>query len=55
MNKKEHYFAKVGEYKARFRKLADEEIRQRLDNHGENLFKEARVALREILEERKKK
>ncbi|WMW80075.1 hypothetical protein RF679_15685 [Undibacterium cyanobacteriorum] len=50
MPKQEKYFAKVEEFKVRFRLLATEEIRRR-QSQG-SLVKEAAVAYREILKER---
>ncbi len=49
MGKREKHFEKVAEYKARFQSSSTEEIRRRL-SFG-SLIKEARIALREILQE----
>ena len=43
-------FEKVGEYKARFRRLSSGELRRRLAFGG--LIKEAAIAMRELLQER---
>jgi len=50
MGKREKHFEKVAEYKARFQSSSTEEIRRRL-SFG-SLIKEARIALREIFQER---
>ncbi len=50
MNKKEKYFQKINEHKEKFRELSSDKIRKRL-NMG-NLYKEAAIAYRELLEER---
>ncbi len=52
MRKREHYFQKVEEYKQRFRSLSTEAIKYRLNEFGGVLYKEARIALRQLLEER---
>jgi len=52
MNSKKpvRYFEKIADYKERFRKLTTEAIQLRLTEP--TLYKEARIALREVLEER---
>lgn len=50
MGKRDKYFEKISEYKARFEKLPTEKIREML-SHGK-LIKEAAIAYREILDER---
>lgn len=50
MGKREQDFQKIAEYKARFQSLSTEVIRLRLSSHS--LYKEAAIALRELLEER---
>jgi hypothetical protein len=50
MNKQAQYFAKVAEYKERFRQLPTAVLRARLA--GGSLYKEAQVALREVIAER---
>ncbi len=52
MGKRHRHFEKVAEYKERFRQLSTEMIRTRLNNFGTSLYKEAAIALRELLEER---
>ncbi|MEH1940550.1 MAG: hypothetical protein V7L01_10080 [Nostoc sp.] len=52
MSKQEQYFRKILEYKERFRKLPTEKLRRRLQNSGGFLYKEAAIALRELVEER---
>ncbi len=52
MGKRERHFERVTEYKERFRRLSTELIRYRLTNFGTALYKEAAIALRELLEER---
>jgi hypothetical protein len=54
MGKRDHHFAKVAEYKERFRHLPTETIRDRLRDFGGGLYKEAAIALREVLEERER-
>ena len=49
-SKQQHYFAKVAEYKERFRQVPTDQLRAHLA--GGNLYKEAAVAIREVLEER---
>jgi DNA-binding transcriptional regulator GbsR (MarR family) len=51
MAKQDQYFAKVNEFKERFRKLPTERLKAKL-NTGYPLVKEAAVAVRELLEER---
>jgi hypothetical protein len=51
MHKREQHFLKVQEYKERFSKLPNETLLRRLNDH--KLIKEAAIAAREILEERK--
>jgi len=51
MHKREQRFLKVQEYKERFSKLPNETLLRRLNDH--RLIKEAAIAAREILEERK--
>lgn len=53
MNKQERYFQKIAEYKERFRHFSTEKIRHRLLNGY--LYKEAAIALRELLEEREQR
>lgn len=52
MNSKKQvrYFEKIADYKERFRQLTTEAIQLRLTEP--TLYKEARIALREVLEER---
>ena len=50
MGKREHYFAAIAEYKARFASLPTEKLQARLASGV--LYKEAAIAIREILEER---
>jgi hypothetical protein len=50
MDKQQHYFVKVEEFKERFRLLSTEEIIQR--QNQPSLTKEAVVAYREVLKER---
>ena len=50
MTKQQAYFAKVAEYKERFRQWPTEQLRVHLA--GGTLYKEAAVAAREVLEER---
>jgi hypothetical protein len=50
MKKQERYFQKIAEYKKRFRHFSTEKIKSRLLN--DYLYKEAAIALRELLEER---
>jgi hypothetical protein len=50
MSKQEQYFRKVAEYKERFRKLSTEILRGRLGSNF--LYKEAAIAIRELIEER---
>jgi len=52
MSKQKQYFQKITDYKERFREMTTEELRQRLQSHGISLYKEAAIALRELLEER---
>jgi hypothetical protein len=51
MDKREQHFLRVQDYKERFSKLPNETLIRRLNNH--RLIKEAAIAAREILEERK--
>jgi hypothetical protein len=53
MNKQRQNFRKIAEYKARFRKLSSEILTIRLFDYYDSLHKEAVIALREVLEERK--
>ena len=53
MGKRERHFDKIAGYKCRFRSLSTEAIRHRLNEFGTGLYKEARIALRQILEERR--
>lgn len=50
MDKQEHYFAKLEEFKVRFRMLSTEEIYRR--QNQPSLTKEAAAAYREVLKER---
>lgn len=50
MGKREHRFATIAEYKARFYSLPTEKLQARLASNV--LYKEAAIAIREILEER---
>ena len=50
MSKQADYFARINQYKERFRYLSTEAIRERLTYSA--LYKEAAIALREVLEER---
>ncbi|MEO6807765.1 MAG: hypothetical protein ABI353_01450 [Isosphaeraceae bacterium] len=52
MGKRERHFEKVAEYKQRFRRLSTDTIRYRITNFDATLYKEAAIALRELLEER---
>jgi hypothetical protein len=52
MNKKEQYFSKIAEYKERFRKLPMHILKGRLGSGF--LYKEAAIAIRELIEEREK-
>jgi len=52
VGKRERHFQKVAEYKERFRRLSTQTIRRRLNDFGSTLYKEAAIALRELLEER---
>jgi len=53
MKKRDRYFQRIEEYKERFQELPTEIIRKRL-SFG-NLYKEASIAYREVLEERGEK
>ena len=50
MSKQEHYFRKIAEYKERFRNLSIEMLKGRLSSGF--LYKEAAIAIRELIEER---
>lgn len=50
--KRERHFERVAGYKEQFQRLSTEVIRYRLINLGTALYKEAAIALRELLEER---
>jgi hypothetical protein len=52
-SKRRRYFDKVAEYKERFRRESSARLRRRL-NTG-SLYKEAAIAMREVLEERGEK
>lgn len=52
MKKQEQYFAKIAEFKERFRKLLTASLRSRLTECRGFLYKEAAIALRVLLEER---
>jgi hypothetical protein len=52
MDKSSRYFSKVAAYKEKFRRLSTEMIRYRLNHFETALYPEARVALRQLLEER---
>ena len=54
MGKHERHYQKVAEYKERFRHLSTELIRYRLNHFREAMYKEAAIALRELLEERER-
>lgn len=49
MSKQEQYFRIIVQYKERFRQLPTETLKRRLDNGF--LYKEATIAIRELLEE----
>jgi hypothetical protein len=52
MGKRSRYFEKIAEYRDRFRQLSTEMIRYRLNHFETSLYPEARIALRQLLEER---
>ena len=52
MGKRERHFERVAECKEKFRSLSTVMIQYRLNHFGTALFKEAAIALRELLEER---
>jgi hypothetical protein len=54
MGKRDHHFAKVAEYKDRFRRLSTETLHTRLRDFEGGLYKEAAIAIRELLDERER-
>lgn len=52
MGKREQHFQEIAKYKEKFRHLSTEMIRYRLSNFETAFFPEARIALRQLLEER---
>ena len=50
MSKRDKHFEKVQEYKDRFRQMSLESLRERANSPS--LFKEAAIALRELIAER---
>jgi len=51
MSKQDRYFEKIAEYKERFRNFSIEKLEERLALG--NLYKEAAIAYRELLEEKR--
>ncbi len=54
MGKRDHDFQKIEEYKQRFRSLSTDAIKYRINEFGTALYREARIALRQLLEERER-
>ena len=52
MGKRENDFNKIEAYKQKFKALSTEAIKYRLNHFDDAFYRDARIALRQILEER---
>lgn len=53
MNKREKHFQKIEEYRERYRELSLELLKRRY-MHLNHMYKEARIAMREVIEEKER-